>query len=112
MFRLLLVTTMLLSTSACGGGAPTVISDTPKYNYGDYYKQRRAPQPAPRKSYPKMDQTQRPALQKPEGPNGGREWDITDDRFITTHPLDMSAEVLGVSKDEIRNRLKEIENRQ
>jgi hypothetical protein len=36
-------------------------------------------------------------------------WSITEDRFISTHPPDMSVEALHRSPDEIKSRLKELD---
>jgi|SRR5687768_10996731 hypothetical protein len=101
MNKLLLLVVMLGFLSACAARPTVVISDTPKY---DSY--RHSPVKAKRPGKEQRD----PQVQQPQIPEQ-RNWDISEDRFITTHSVEMSSEALGISKDEIKRRLKELDKK-
>lgn len=104
---------IILLLSGCGASVQT---PAPAVRY--------APRPAPLVDYPraprKLDKA-RPKLEtkpqadakqetkpQPELKQDSRPWDITEDRFISTHPPEMSSDALKRTPDEITGRLKEL----
>jgi hypothetical protein len=87
-----------IALTACSS-SPQVFSSTPIPNppyEGHHY---RAPSPGGKQ------------VDAPAAPVPGHDWTMTEDRFITTHNPDVSAEALHIPVDQINDRLGELDKK-